>query len=166
MIIIGIGANLPGPNGSTPRETCDAATTEIKNLPHLRFIAASPWYRTAPIPASDQPDYCNGVIRMDGEISPLDLLETLQAIETRFNRTRAEPNAPRTLDLDIIDLNNIIRAIPPVTLPHPRAHRRAFVLRPLVDVAPGWRHPTLRRSVTALLADLGGQTVTLWEDAA
>jgi 2-amino-4-hydroxy-6-hydroxymethyldihydropteridine diphosphokinase len=102
------------------------------------------------------------MVRLEGEITPETLLAATQAIEQRFGRTRAGPNAPRTLDVDIIDINGIIRATPDPILPHPRAHLRGFVLRPLLDVAPGWRHPTLRQSVATLLADLPPQGVRPW----
>ena len=85
-----------------------------------------------------------------------------EAIESRFGRQRSVPNAARTLDLDIVDLNGLVRATRPVTLPHPRAHLREFVLRPLLDVAPAWEHPTLHLPVTSLLADVGPQGVEPW----
>jgi len=95
---------------------------------------------------------------------PAELLARLHEIEAQFGRARTVPNGPRTLDLDIIDLNGIIRAVPDPVLPHPRAHLRAFVLRPLLDVAPAWRHPTLRQSVTTLLAELPIQPLRPWHD--
>lgn len=162
MILIAIGANLPGPQGEPPPLTCQQAADEIRALPNLRFLALSAWYRTAAIPDSSQPDYCNGVIRMEGAIEPAELLVKLQAIEAAHGRVRGQVNAPRTLDLDIIDLNGIIRAVPDPVLPHPRAHLRAFVLRPLLDVAPAWHHPTLQRSVTSLLVDLPRQSTAPW----
>ncbi len=162
MILIGIGANLPTLDNRSPLETCSAAVEALKAIPGLRFITASPWYRTAAIPKSAQPDFCNGVARLEGEIGPIELLTALQAIEDQYGRTRSALNAPRTLDLDIIDLNGAIRAIPPVILPHPRAHLRAFVLRPILDVAPAWRHPTLRRGVASLLVDLSPQAIEPW----
>jgi 2-amino-4-hydroxy-6-hydroxymethyldihydropteridine diphosphokinase len=163
MILIALGANLPGPDGSTPLATCEAAVEHIKALPGLRFVALSTWYRSGAISKSTQPDYCNGVLRMAGAMAPVALLGLLQGIEQRFGRVRpALSNAPRTLDLDIIDLNGAIRALPDVILPHPRAHLRAFVLRPILDVAPDWRHPTLRRSVTSLLVDLAPQPIEPW----
>ena len=130
----------------------------------LKFVTASPWYRTAALPAGAGPDFCNGMVRLEGEIAPDVLLRQLHAIEDQFGRTRSVPNAPRTLDLDIIDLNGIVRAVPDPILPHPRAHLRAFVLRPLLDVAPGWRHPTLRKSVATLLAELPPQGIRPWSD--
>jgi 2-amino-4-hydroxy-6-hydroxymethyldihydropteridine diphosphokinase len=164
MILIGVGGNLPGPDGRTPLETCSAAVEAVQSIPNLRFVTASPWYRTAAIPRTNEPDFCNGVVRLEGQIAPTELLRALQAIEDRFGRTRTVPNAARTLDLDIIDLNGTIRAIRPVILPHPRAHLRAFVLRPILDVAPGWRHPTLRRGVASMLVDLAPQAIEPWHN--
>jgi 2-amino-4-hydroxy-6-hydroxymethyldihydropteridine diphosphokinase len=162
MILIGIGSNLATPDGRSPLDICSAAVQALTTLPGLRFITASPWYRAGAIPKSTQPDFCNGVARLEGEIDSTELLAALQEIEDQFGRTRTTPNAPRTLDLDIIDLNGGIRAIAPVILPHPRAHLRAFVLRPILDVAPGWRHPTLRRGVAAMLVDLSPQAIEPW----
>src|ERR1700709_2153560 len=126
MILIGVGANLPTADSRSPLETCNAAVEAIKAIPRLRFVTASPWYRTAAIPRSTQPDYCNGVARLEGEVTPADLLAALHAIEDGLGRVLTVPNAARILDLDIIDLNGTTRAIPPVILPHPRAHLRAF----------------------------------------
>lgn len=167
MILVAIGANLPMADGGTPLDSCEAAAAALRGIPGLKFVALSPWYRTARIPRADQPDYCNGMIRLEGEIAPAALLARLQEIERGFGRVRAGPNAARVLDLDIIDLNGIVRAVPDPVLPHPRAHLRAFVLRPLLDVAPAWRHPALRRSVATLLAELPPQTIQPWaEDGA
>ena len=164
MILIAIGANLTAANGSTPHETCCAAVPLLCEIPGLSFVALSNWYRTVPQPGADQPDYCNGAIRLFGDIDPEELLHRLQAIEAHFGRERAEVNAARTLALDIIDINGIIRATPPPILPHPRAHLRSFVLRPILDVAPGWRHPTLRQNVSTLLAELPPQGIQPWQE--
>ncbi|OYV33230.1 MAG: 2-amino-4-hydroxy-6-hydroxymethyldihydropteridine diphosphokinase [Acidocella sp. 20-61-6] len=164
MILIAIGANLPGPGGLTALQTCEQAVGALRDIPNLTFKAVSAWYRTAAIPPSDQPDYCNGVVRLEGEMTPAALLAVLQDIENRYGRTRSVRDAPRTLDIDIIDLNGTIRALPTPILPHPRAHLRAFVLRPILDVAPGWIHPAFRRSVTSLLVDLPAQRIQPWSD--
>ena len=164
MILIAIGANLPGRDGMPPMETCEAAAMAIREIHGLSFVALSPWYRTKAIPASSQPDYCNGMIRMGGAIDPVELLQQLQDIEMRFGRERLAPNAARTLDLDIIDMHGTIRATPVPVLPHPRAHLRAFVLRPLLDVASAWRHPVLRQNVTTLLAGLPPQEIEPWHE--
>jgi 2-amino-4-hydroxy-6-hydroxymethyldihydropteridine diphosphokinase len=164
MILVAIGANLPTVDGRTPLESCKAASMEVREIAGLRFVAVSPWYRSKATPRTDQPDYCNGMVRLEGEIDPAALLTLLHDIERRFGRERGEPNAARTLDLDIIDLNGAIRAVPDPILPHPRAHLRAFVLRPLLDVAPGWRHPVLRQNVATLLAELPPQVMKPWSD--
>jgi 2-amino-4-hydroxy-6-hydroxymethyldihydropteridine diphosphokinase len=161
MILIAIGANLPGPDGAPALQTCQAGAARVQALPGLRFIALSPWYRTAAIPKSEQPDYCNGVIRLVGNPDPLALLETLHDIEAAFGRVRGEPNAPRTLDLDLIDLNGTIRTFRPPP-PHPRTHQRAFVLQPIADVAPTWYHPTLNATANTLLNALPAQEIRLW----
>ncbi len=158
MILIALGANLPGSDGRDALETCRAAAALLDLLPGLRLVALSRWYATAPVPYSpDVPDYVNGVARLAprpgaAPPDPAALLAALQDLEHRFGRVRPYPNAPRTLDLDLIDLDGLRRLAPDPILPHPRAHLRAFVLAPLADVAPGWRHPQLDETVQVLLA--------------
>lgn len=164
MILIAIGANLPLEAESTPLATCEAAVDEILTIPGIRLQKQSTWYRSRAIPVSDQPDYCNGVISVIGDIEPQALLHALQKIETRFGRVRSVPNAARTLDLDIIDMAGRVYNEPTLTLPHPRAHERAFVLCPLLDVAPDWEHPVLRQAASLLLASLPPQAITNWHD--
>jgi 2-amino-4-hydroxy-6-hydroxymethyldihydropteridine diphosphokinase len=171
MILVALGANLPGPDGRDALATCRAAAAALDALPGLRLRSLSRWYATAPVPADPaSPDYVNGVARMAVRGKPLEpaaLLSALQAVEARFGRARPYPNAPRTLDLDLIDLDGLVRGGPDPILPHPRAHLRAFVLAPLADVAPGWVHPRLGVGVGCLLAaaDPGGVRV-LAEDGA
>lgn len=164
MILIAVGANLPGMGGKTALQSCEAAVAAVRALPGMTFVALSTWYRTAPVPKMDQPDYCNGVIRLEGATDPADLLDTCMSLEARFLRVREQANSPRTLDLDLIDVNGIVRASPDPILPHPRAHLRGFVLRPIMDVAPGWRHPVMRQGVSTLLSDLPPQHVVPWEE--
>ncbi len=166
MILIAVGANLGTEPGRSPLETCKDAVARLTDLAPWSLKAISGWYRTRPEPASSQPDYCNGVVRFEGAVEPAGLLAALHELEAEFGRVRSTPNAARTLDLDIIDINGIVRATPSPILPHPRAHLRAFVLRPLMDVAPGWRHPTLRQSVASLMAVLPLQSVVPWEERA
>ena len=90
---------------------------------------------------------------------PAELLARLMAVEMACGRQRSVPNAARTLDLDIIAIDGLVRAAPDPILPHPRAHLRAFVLAPLADVAPGWVHPVLGRTAAALLAGLPPQDI-------
>jgi len=159
VILIAIGANLPGVDGCPPLATCRAAAEALRGLPGLRLAAVSPWYRSAPVPPSGQPDYVNGVVRLEGAAEPAALLAALRALEARAGRRRGAANAARTLDLDIIDLNGLLRDAPDPVLPHPRAHLRGFVLRPLADVAPDWVHPRLAAGAMALLGRLPAQAV-------
>jgi len=159
MVLIALGANLCDAAGRQPLETCRWAAVALDALPNLRLRALSRWYRTAPVPAfPGAPDFINAVARLEGRAGdPVRLLAALHAIEDTAGRVRPFPNAPRTLDLDLIDLDGLRRAGPDPVLPHPRAHLRRFVLDPLRDVAPAWVHPMLGRSVDALLADLAGE---------
>lgn len=159
MILIAIGANLPDREGRSPLATCLAAVEALRLLPGLRLAAVSPWYRTAPVPPSGQPDYVNGIVRLEGAADPGELLARLQAIEARAGRSRGAANAARTLDLDIVALNGVVRATPDPVLPHPRAHLRGFVLIPLRDVAPDWVHPLLGAAAADLLRALPAQDV-------
>ena len=111
------------------------------------------------MPPSGQPNYVNGVARLAGAAEPAALLAALRAIEAAFGRERGEPNAARTLDLDLIAIGALIRDSPDPVLPHPRAHRRAFVMVPLAEVAPDWVHPRLGLSATALAARLADQAI-------
>lgn len=161
MILVAIGANLPGLEGEGPAATCRAAAAALDVLPGLRLVGLSRWYETAPLPPSGQPNYVNGIAHLCGEAEPAALLTALQAIEAGAGRVRGAPNAARTLDLDIIAMGDVVRAAPDPVLPHPRTHERAFVLVPLADVAPEWVHPVLGRSVQALIAALPEQQIRL-----
>jgi 2-amino-4-hydroxy-6-hydroxymethyldihydropteridine diphosphokinase len=156
VILIALGANLPAEAGHSPLQTCEAAAAALDSLPGLRLRSLSNWYRTVPVPPlPGAPLFVNGVARLAGAPGdPARLLVALHAIEDRAGRQRPYPNAPRVLDLDLIDLDGLCRAAPDPVLPHPRAHLRRFVLQPLLDVAPFWVHPVLGRSAAALLADL------------
>lgn len=167
MILVSIGANLPAPDGAPLLETCRRAAVALDALPGLRLRGLSRWYETAPVlepgeAAASQPYYVNGVAHLAGDaVDPAELLARLQAIEAAAGRVRSVRNAPRVLDLDIIAIGSLVRQAPDPILPHPRAHERAFVLAPLAEVAPGWMHPALRRSVKTLLAEVSGQDIRL-----
>ena len=159
MILVAIGANLPDRDGRSPLAICRDAVEALRALPGLRLAAVSPFYRTAPVPPSDQPDYVNAIVRLDGAAVPAELLARLQAIVARAGRVRGVANAARTLDLDMIELNGLVRDAPDPVLPHPRAHLRGFVLYPLRDVAPDWVHPRLGAGAAALVRALPPQDV-------
>lgn len=168
MILVSIGANLPGPDGAPPLDMCRRAAAALDALPGLRLRGLSRWFATAPVLAAGdtggQPDYVNGMALLvrapgSGVVDPALLLERLMALEAAAGRMRSVRNAPRVLDLDIIAMDGLVRTAPDPVLPHPRAHERGFVLLPLAEVAPGWVHPVLGCGVAALIAALPAQQV-------
>ena len=161
MLLIGMGANLPAPDGRCPLTTCQDAAFALAALPGLKLAALSNWYETDAMPPSGQPPYINGVARLEGKRDPLALLRDLQTIERQYGRQRSVPNAARTLDLDIVAMADFVQLEADPIIPHPRMHQRAFVLMPLLDVAPDWYHPVLHASARSLLAGLPAQGVRL-----
>lgn len=158
MILLGLGANEPSMAGP-PQATLEAALSLLA-ADGVAVTARSRWFRTAPVPASDQPWFVNGVAALATDRDPADLLALLHRIEARFGRQRRRRNEARPLDLDLLAYHDLVRgdSEPPI-LPHPRLHLRAFVLLPLAEVAPGWRHPAVGQSVDALITALPeGQT--------
>lgn len=165
QVLVAIGSNLPDAAGRAPLAVCRAAVAALGQVAGSRVVAVSRWYRTAPVPASDQPDFINGVVLLEGDVAPDVLLARLQALEASMGRQRGVVNAARVLDLDIIDMGGVARAGPDPILPHPRAHLRAFVLAPLADVAPDWRHPVLHCGVRELLRALGEHDICVVAEA-
>ena len=159
MILIGLGANLPSRHGG-PRATLEAALAMLAADGDIVVVACSPWYESAPVPASDQPWYLNGVAVLETALPAAALMTRLHAVEQEFGRIRGVANAARAIDLDLLDYQGLIQDSWPV-LPHPRLGERAFVLLPLRDVAPEWREPRTGRSIASLLAmvDPSQQTI-------
>jgi 2-amino-4-hydroxy-6-hydroxymethyldihydropteridine diphosphokinase len=158
VTLIGMGSNLAAPSCGGPVAVLEAALAAVAGT-IAELSARSRWYWSAPVPPSAQPLFVNGVCAIEGEVhSPPRLLAALHAIEARFGRVRSHANAARVLDLDLLACGGrILRLADGLVLPHPRLHRRAFVLRPLADVAPGWRHPVLGLPVETLLAACADQ---------
>lgn len=128
---IALGSNL-GDSGAILAQ----ALADIAQLPNSRLLASSARYRTAPIGGPDQPDFLNAVCLIETQLSPTELLHALQQLEQQAGRVRHERWGPRTLDLDIIAIDELQLNDPELTLPHPRAHQRAFVLQPLAELSP------------------------------
>jgi 2-amino-4-hydroxy-6-hydroxymethyldihydropteridine diphosphokinase len=152
--LIGLGANLASPSWGAPRETLTAALATLESE-GVVILARSGWYRSAPVPPSDQPWFVNAVASLATSLPAPDLLLLMQAIEQRFGRVRGKRNAARVLDLDLLDYHGERIESPDLTLPHPRLHERRFVLEPLAEIAPGWRHPALELTARQLLVRLG-----------
>jgi len=148
---VGLGANLGTPQ-ATPRATLTTALAELAATPGVSACTASSLYRSAPVDA-DGPDYLNAVARLTTTLTPLALLDTLQALEHHHGRQRPYHHAPRTLDLDLILYDDVTMAHPRLTLPHPRAHERAFVLVPLLEVA---------EQAGDVLSELAGRAAQDW----
>ncbi len=152
-VFVGLGANLPAADGAPPVETCRRALAALEEVLG-GCVKVSPWYSSAPVPESDQPWFVNGVALFRSSRPARDVLALLLAIERRFGRERAERWAARRLDLDLLARGAAVIDEPGLTVPHPRLAERGFVLRPLADIAPGWRHPRDRRGVAEMLAVL------------
>jgi 2-amino-4-hydroxy-6-hydroxymethyldihydropteridine diphosphokinase len=130
-VYIGLGSNL-----REPERQVRTACGEIALIPGIRLRRCSSLYRTAPIGYADQPDFINAVAEIRTVLAPLRLLEFMRRIETDHGRVRELRNGPRTLDLDILIYGELQIADDELVLPHPRAHQRAFVLLPLLEIAP------------------------------
>ncbi len=125
----------------------------------MAILRRSRWYRTAPVPASDQPWYINGVASVAGDDDPFRLLAALNGIEDALGRTRGERNGPRVIDLDLLAHGDAVLSSERLCLPHPRLHERAFVLLPLAEVAPTWRHPVTGVDVSEMIARLSSAQI-------
>jgi 2-amino-4-hydroxy-6-hydroxymethyldihydropteridine diphosphokinase len=153
LTLIGIGGNLDSPRWGPPRETLSAALDALAGE-GVAITARSAWYYSEPVPPSDQPWFVNAVAAVESGLDADDLLAVMQAIETRFGRVRSVRNAARTVDLDLLDHRGQRIETPALVLPHPRLHQRRFVLEPLAEIAPSWRHPVLNMTARQLLAQL------------
>ncbi|MFD1829201.1 MULTISPECIES: 2-amino-4-hydroxy-6-hydroxymethyldihydropteridine diphosphokinase [Streptomyces] len=158
--VIAVGGNL-----GNRLETLQGAVDALEETPGVRVKAVSPVYETEPwgVEAGTQPAYLNAVVLVRTTLPPASLLERAQAIEEAFERVRDERWGPRTLDVDILAYQDVVSDDPVLTLPHPRAHERAFVLVPWRDVEPDAEVPG-RGPVAELLAGLGREGVVLRED--
>lgn len=147
--MVALGCSLPG---SYPSRAAllDAAVAALAG-DGLTVAARSSWWTSAAWPDPAEPAYLNGVALVETKMSAGETLAVLHRIEARFGRIRAGPNAARTLDLDLIAHGRAVLDGAVVT-PHPRAHERLFVMGPLAEIAPEWRHPVSGRLARALAA--------------
>ncbi len=153
MIYLALGANLPSAAG--PPETTLRRVLELLPRRGVTVDAVSPFYRSRAWPKPSDPAFVNAVAQVRTKLGPADLMRLLLHIETEFGRRRGVKWAPRVLDLDIIDYAGLVTDAAHLLLPHPEARERNFVLRPLADLAPDWRHPMTGESVANLLKIAG-----------
>ena len=152
LAYVGLGANL-----GEPRLQVETALSELGSIPRTRVLKASSLYRSAPMGYANQPEYVNAVAQLDTDLDAPQLLAELQALEARHGRSRSFANAPRTLDLDLLLFGESTLATEDLAIPHPRMHERAFVLKPLLEIAPDAAVPG-RGPARALLARCEGQS--------
>jgi 2-amino-4-hydroxy-6-hydroxymethyldihydropteridine diphosphokinase len=154
MILIALGSNIAGPWG-TPRQAVEHAVGALNEGP-VRLVKCSTLIETAPFGNINQPNFVNAVAQVDTALSPESLLRRLHMIERFAGRKRRRRWGPRTLDLDIIDYKGFVKtlsrhALNELVLPHPGIAVRNFVLRPIMEVAPNWRHPVTRKSAMVMI---------------
>jgi 2-amino-4-hydroxy-6-hydroxymethyldihydropteridine diphosphokinase len=152
---IGLGSNL-----EDPASQVKAGYDALAALPATELIARSALYRSAPVGYCDQPDFINAVAKVETALGARELLDALLAIELNHGRVRDFPNAPRTLDLDLLLYGDLQLHAPGLTIPHPRMHERAFVLAPLAEIAPQCVIPG-RGKVAELLRGVDAGSVAL-----
>ena len=155
---VGVGGNL-----GDARRQVEAAFEALEATPGVHHLTRSSLYRSAPVDAGG-PDYVNAVAAIETTLSPRALLAELQSIESRFGRERPYRNAPRTLDLDLLLHGDVQMTDPLLTIPHPRLHLRAFVLRPLAELAPALVVPG-QGPLAALLPAVSDQRIERLDDS-
>ncbi|HFC04245.1 MAG TPA: 2-amino-4-hydroxy-6-hydroxymethyldihydropteridine diphosphokinase [Rhizobiales bacterium] len=161
MILVALGANVPGPWG-TPRQTLERALTELGKSP-CKLVKASTLITTKPFGVTDQPDFINAVAEITTELAPEALMAHLHDIELSADRRRSVRWGPRTLDLDLLDYNGLVLKGQgeftghqlPLMLPHPGIAERSFVLEPIAEIAPEWKHPVKQSTAAQMLQQLG-----------
>ncbi|MEV1200612.1 2-amino-4-hydroxy-6-hydroxymethyldihydropteridine diphosphokinase [Microbispora rosea] len=157
-VVIALGSNL-----GRRIDNLQGAVDSLFDAPGLTFVAVSPVYETDPVGGPEQGPYLNAVVVAESMLDPRTLLDRAQSVENAFGRERRERWGPRTLDVDLITVGNLMSDDPELALPHPRAHERAFVLVPWAQADPAAVLPG-RGSVAALLADMDQSGVRLRPD--
>jgi 2-amino-4-hydroxy-6-hydroxymethyldihydropteridine diphosphokinase len=147
-VLIALGSNLSGGFDSS-KALLEAAVARLSAV-GLRVVKRSAWWRSAAWPDPTAPDYLNGLAIVETGLAPAEVMVALAQIEGEFGRERGERNAARTLDLDLVAHGRTVLDGPDLTLPHPRAAERLFVMGPLAQIAPEWRHPVLGETAAAL----------------
>ena len=155
MIIIGLGSNLVSNIGNKPQKNCQLALEKMREV-DIFPIKVSSFFESAPLPVSTQPWFVNLAVSVKTDLTPHKLLNALLSIESDMGRKREGKNDPRVIDLDILVFNNIIIQTENLVLPHPRINDRAFVLYPIQELNPSWKHPVSGENIVNLISNLGG----------
>ena len=156
MILIGIGGNLPSKKFGSTLETLEKALQFI-DAKVCTVVRCSPWYRSAPVPVTGQPDYLNAVAEIATLLPAQELLASLHDVEKQFERVRSVKNASRTVDLDLLVYHNQVIEVDGesgLRVPHPRMEERAFVLLPFFDLVSDWVHPVSNQPISNLIRNL------------
>ena len=159
-IIIGIGGNIKSEDGTHPIKVAKKAIAYFKDYA-IKVTKQSSWYESEPIPKSQQPNFFNCIVFANTLLSELEVLKSLHKIENKLGRTRKIVNEARVIDLDLIDYSNKILTNDEITIPHPRAHTRRFVMEPLAELDPNWFHPILKKNVTKILKKITYQKIKI-----
>ncbi len=158
-VFIAFGSNL-----GKRQKNCKRAVQLLKDHPHIKLLKVSKWVETKALtlPGENHPDFLNGVVQIETDLSPSELFKTCKTIEYEMGRRASEKKwQPRIIDLDILFYEDQIVNTPDLTIPHPHLHERGFVLRPLNDIAPDWIHPLLKNTVAELLQILNSKSEIL-----
>lgn len=159
LAYLSLGSNL-----GDPVRNIDDAIQRLSPADGILVLRRSSMYRTEPQGFTDQPWFVNEVVEIDTSLSPRELLSRLLEVEHEFGRERTLKNGPRTLDIDILCMGDLVVNEPDLEIPHPRMRERRFVLQPLAELCPEFRHPVTNQSVTELLDTVLGQHVQSLND--
>jgi 2-amino-4-hydroxy-6-hydroxymethyldihydropteridine diphosphokinase len=150
---ISVGSNL-----GKRIQNCQKGISSLGNATGTTVVAQSPFYETEPVDCKDQDWFVNGVIKIETELAPHSLLATLKDVEKKLGRRRQPIRfGPRVIDLDIILYDELAIDTPELEIPHPRMHQRRFVLKPICDIDPNLRHPSLHQTMIELYDAINGQ---------
>ncbi len=158
MILIALGSNLESEIFGSPLENCLKAIDLIKK--EYSILHVSNFYKTEPIPKSDQPFFVNAVISIETKDTANEILKSLMLIEKKFKRVRKKKNESRFIDLDLLTYNNQIISSENLILPHPRMHLRKFVMKPICDIDENWIHPLLKQKAKKIIKELANQKIS------
>ena len=160
MILLSLGSNLPSKFGDSKNTILKCY--EFFNNNDIKILKKSSFYETFAIPNKSDPKFVNSVISVETKFSPEELIKYILSVEEKFDRKRAQVNAPRTCDIDIVDFNgeviNILNKNISLEIPHPRLEKRSFVLYPIREIDKNWKSPLSGKKIDQLIENLDAET--------